>query len=147
MAIDYRRIQPADAAKAAEFAIAGMRPELYPLRLSREKVEGTIQHFMRSTSDFHLGAFDGPSVVGGIAACVYESPFFERCDATVVMCRAIVPGVGRRLLSALRDWIDGDMRIRRAFFPLEFDADTRMLRLLARYGFGGSQVVCTFHKG
>lgn len=146
MAIEYRRIQPADAEQAAAFAIQGMRPDLYPMRLSREKVGATIEHFMRSTSDFHLAAFDGERVVGGIAAAVYESPWFERCDATVVMCRAIVPGVGRRLLAALKAWMDDDMRIRRAFFPLEFDADIRMLRLLARYGFGGSQVVCTYHK-
>jgi hypothetical protein len=146
MAIEYRRIQPADLAAAAEFAIRGLRPDLYPMRLAPEKVDSTIRHFMHSTTDFHLGAFDGERVVGGIAAVVTESPWFERADATVVMCQAIVPGVGRRLLAALRAWMDGDMRIRRAFFPLEFDADPRMLRLLARYGFGSSQVVCIYHK-
>ena len=144
--MDYRRIQPDDARQAAAFAIEGARPHLYPMRFSPDKVQATIEHFMRSTSDFHLAAFDGDRIVGGIAAAVYESPWFERCDATVVMCRAVVPGVGRRLLAALRAWIDDDMRVRRAFFPLEFDADPRMQRLLARYGFSGTQTVCAYHK-
>lgn len=147
MPIEYRRLQPSDAEAAAAFAIKGLRPDLYPMRLAPAKVDAAIQHFMQSTTDFHLGAFDDGQPVGGIAAVVTESPWFERCDATVVMCHAIVPGVGRRLLAALKAWIEDDMRIRRVFFPLEFDADPRMLRLLARYGFGGSQVVCTFHKG
>lgn len=146
--MDYRRIQQGDVAQVAAFAIEGMRPQLFPgLRLSEAKVHATIEHFMRSTSDFHLAAFDGGRVVGGLAALAHESPWFERCDATVVMCRAIVPGVGRRLLSALKEWIDGDIRIRRAFFPLEFDADARMPRLLERYGFNSTQIVCAHHKG
>ena len=144
--MDYRRIQPGDVLQAEAFAIEGMRPELYPMRLSRDKVRATIEHFMRSTSDFHLAAFDGERVVGGIAASVYESPWFERCDATVVMCRAVVPGVGRRLLAALKAWVVDDIRIRRAFFPTEFDADPRMQRLLARYGFTSTQTVCAYHK-
>jgi len=147
MPIEYRRIQPADVEQVSAFAIEGMRPELYPMRLSRPKVHATIEHFMRSTSDFHLAAFDGDRMVGGIAAVAHESMWFERFDATVVMCRAIVPGVGRRLIAALKAWIDDDIRIRRAMFPLEFDADARMQRLLSRYGFGGSQVVCIYHKG
>ena len=144
--VEYRRIEHHDARQLTEFAIEGLRPHLYPMRLSPEKVHATIEHFMRSNSDFHLAAFDGDRIVGGIAATVYESPWFERCDATVVMCRAIVPGVGRRLLAALKAWVDDDMRIRRVFFPTEFDADARMQRLLARYGFTSTQVVCAYQK-
>lgn len=144
--MEYRRIQPDDVPSVAQFAVEGMRPHLYPMRLSPEKVKAHIEHFMRSTSDFHLAAFDGSRIVGGIAAAVYESPFWERCDATVVMCRAVVPGVGRRLIAALRAWIDDDMRVRRCMFPVEFDADPRMPRLLARYGFSGAQAVCVLQK-
>lgn len=131
----------------ANFCIEGMRVHLYPMRLSLAKVQAAVSHFMYSTSDFHLAAFDGPHVVGGIAAAVTESPWFERCDCTVVMFRAVVPGVGRKLLGAFRNWVDDDMRIRRAFVPLEFDADKRMQRLLARYGFSVTQTVCTHMKG
>jgi hypothetical protein len=146
--MEYRRIGPQDMDQVAAFAIDGMRPHLFPtLRLSPLKVQATIEHFMRSTTDFHLGAFDDGRVVGGIAAAVHESPWFERSDATVVMCRAVVPGVGRRLLAALKAWIADDIRIRRVFFPLEFDADVRMQRLLARYGFNSTQTVCVHHKG
>jgi hypothetical protein len=144
--VDYRRIQPGDVLQVEAFAIEGMRPALYPMRLSTDKVRATIEHFMRSTSDFHLAAFDGERIVGGIAAAVYESPWFERCDATVVMCRAVVPGVGRRLLAALKAWIADDLRVRRAFFPMEFDAEPRMQRLLARYGFNSTQTVCVYQK-
>jgi hypothetical protein len=146
MTIEYRRIGPGDVDQAAEFAIKGLRPELYPMRLSPAKIDATIQHFMHSTSDFHMAAFDGPRIVGGIAAAVYESAWFERCDATVVMCQAIVPGVGRKLIAMLKAWADDDFRVRRVMFPLEFDADARMQRLLARYGFGSTQVVCTYQK-
>lgn len=146
MTIDYRRIGPGDVEQAASFAIQGLRPELYPMRLSPAKIEATLKHFMHSTSDFHMAAFDGPRIVGGIAAAVFESPWFERCDATVVMCRATLPGVGRKLIGMLKAWAADDFRVRRVMFPLEFDADARMQRLLARYGFGTAQLVCTYQK-
>jgi len=116
------------------------------MRFSPDKVQATIEHFMRSTSDFHLAAFDGERIVGGIAAAVYESPWFERSDATVVMCRAVVPGVGRQLLASLRAWIDDDFRIRRVMFPTEFDARPGMQRLLQRFGFSRVSAVCTMEK-
>lgn len=146
MAIEYRRIQPADAEQVAAFAIEGLRPDLYPMRLSREKVNATIEHFMRSTSDFHLAAFDGERFVGGIAAVAHESPFFERCDATVVMCRAMLPGVGRNLVAALKAWADDDIRIRRVMFPMEFDARPGMLRLLRGMGFSRVSAICAMEK-
>lgn len=145
--MEYRRITPADQAQVANFCIDGMRVHLYPMRLSLSKVQATIGHFMYSTSDFHLAAFDGPHVVGGIAAAVSESPWFERADATVVMCRAVVPGVGRKLLARFKEWFDDDIRVRRVIFPLEFDADQRMPRLLARYGFTIAQTMCVHQKG
>lgn len=144
--MEYRRITPADVAQVSAFAVEGLRPDLYPMRFSPSKVQATIEHFMRSTGDFHLAAFDGDRLVGGLAAAVYESPWFERCDATVMMCRATAPGVGRRLIAALKAWVEDDMRIRRVFFPMEFDADPRMQRFLSRYGFTQTQVVCAYHK-
>jgi hypothetical protein len=144
--VEYRRIQPAYAAQAAAFAIQGMRPDLYPMRLSREKIDGTIAHFMQSTSDFHLAAFEGERIVGGIAAVAHESPFFERCDATVVMCRATLPGVGRALVAAMKAWADDDIRIRRVMFPTEFDARPGMLRLLRGLGFSKVSAICAMEK-
>lgn len=146
MTIDYRRIQPADIDQAADFAIKGLRPELYPMRLSPTKIEASLRHFMQSTTDYHMAAFDGPRIVGGIAAAVYESPWFERCDATVVMCRATAVGVGRKLIRALAAWAESDFRVRRVMFPTELDARPGMQRLLARYGFDGRNVVCTYQK-
>lgn len=144
--MDYRRIQPADIEQVEAFAVQGLRPELYPMRLSAEKVKATIGHFMRSDRDFHLAAFDGDRMVGGLAAAVYESPWFERCDATVMMCRAVVPGVGRSLIAALKAWADDSPMVRRVFFPLEFDASPAMTRLIRRYGFTSTQTVCAYQK-
>lgn len=146
MTIDYRRIGPGDVEQAASFAIQGLRPELYPMRLSSAKIEASLKHFMHSTSDFHMAAFDGPRIVGGIAAAVYESMFFERCDATVVMCRATLPGVGRALVSAMKSWAEDDFRVRRLIFPTEFDARPGMRRLLRGLGFSKVSAVCVMEK-
>jgi hypothetical protein len=144
--MEFRRLIPEDLDQAQGFAIEGLRPELYPMRLDTGKIRGALQHFMSSTTDFHLVALDGGRIVGGIAAAVYESPWFERCDAMVAMFRATVPGVGAALLAALRSWIDDSMRIRRVLFPLEFDARPGMQRLVRRYGFNRTQLVCVFEK-
>lgn len=146
MTVEFRTITPDDVQQVSDYAITGLRPDLYPMRLSPEKVRATIEHFMRSKSDFHLAAFESGVMVGGIAVAAHESMWFERCDATVVMCRATLPGVGQKLIAALKAWAAEDMRIRRVFFPLEFDADARMARLLSRYGFGVTQTVCVFQK-
>lgn len=86
-------------------------------------------------------------MVGGIAAAVVEMPFFERWEAHVIMCRAVVPGVGRRLIAALRAWADQDFRIKRVLFPQEFHADPRALRMLARYGFKQTVTTAIYYKG
>lgn len=131
----------------AEFAIEGMRADLYPgLRLSRKKVDAVVEHFRGSWTDFHLVAFDKGKVAGAIAAAVQELLFFERAEAHVVMCRAVVPGVGRRLIAALRAWAGSDIRVRRVQFPQEFHADPRAVRLLARYGFTQCVTTCVFNK-
>lgn len=122
--------------------------DLYPsIELSRLKVEFVTKHFAESFQDFHLAAFEGSRVLGAIAAAVQEPLFFSRAEAHVVMCRAVVPGVGRRLIAALRRWADQDDRVRRVIFPQEFHADPRALRLLARYGFTQRMTTCVFNKG
>ena len=147
--MEYRRITLAEVPSVAGFAIEGMRVDLYPgIELSKLKVEFVTKHFAESWADFHLVAFDGTGkVVGAIAAVVSELLFFDRAEAHVVMCRATVPGVGRRLIAALRKWVDSDDRVRRALFPQEFHADPRALKLLARYGFAQQAVTCVFNKG
>lgn len=116
------------------------------MRLSVEKVRAGIEHFIGSYSDFHLAAFDGDKIVGGIAMAVYESPMWERCEGVVMLCRATDPAAGRELFQTLRAWINNDMRIRRVHFPTEFDAPPAMTRLLRQYGFKRTQVVCAFEK-
>lgn len=146
--MEYRRLTTQDIPAVAAFAIEGMRVDLYPgLELSRLKVEFVTKHFAESFQDFHLAAFDAGRLVGAIAAAVQEPLFFNRAEAHVVMCRAVVPGVGRRLIAALRRWADQDQRVRRVIFPQEFHADPRVLRLLGRYGFTQRTTVCVFNKG
>lgn len=146
--MDYRRLGPEDVPQAVDFAVTGIRPHLYPsLRLSTDKVRASIEHFMRSDTDFHIAAFDGRRLVGGAAAAVYESPMFERCEATVMLFRATEQGVGAELFRRLRAWVDSDMRVRRVHFPQEFDASPAMSRLLRINGFRRAQIVCAYEKG
>lgn len=146
----YRRLEVEDMPAVADFAIEGMRAELYPgLRVSRDKVLSVVDHFRRSARDFHLVAFDERGqVAGAIAALVSEMLFFERCEAVVVMCRSVMPGTSFRLFSALRAWADAQMMVRRVVFPLEFHADPRQAAVLGRrYGFTQSTETCVFEKG
>ena len=145
--MEYRLLDHADLTAVANFAAEGMQAHRYPMRVSMAKVHATVAHFARSRGDFHLVAFDNGRVVGAIAALVSELPFFERFEAHVVMCRAIVPGVGRKLIAALKAWAENDFRIKRVQFPLEFHADPRQARLLERYGFKQQVTTCVFYKG
>lgn len=146
--MEYRRITADEVPAVSAFAIEGMRVDLYPgISVSELKVAFVARHFAESWQDFHLVAFEGGKVVGAIAAAVSDILFFERAEAHVVMCRAVVPGVGRRLIAALRKWADTDDRVRRVLFPQEFHADPRALKLLARYGFTQQVVSCIYNKG
>lgn len=146
--MEYRKLTKADLPEAAAFAIEGMRAEMYPaLRVAPAKVLALVTHFERSGHDFHLGAWHDGRLVGAIAALSSEMLLHDWCEAHVVMCRAVVPGVGRRLIGALRDWAMADPRIRRVQFPQEFHADPRALRLLARYGFQQRVTTCVLYKG
>jgi hypothetical protein len=141
-------MKPDEYQQVADFAIEGMRCDLYPgLRLQRAKVDHVVQHFGASQSDFHQIAVDGGRVVAALAAAVSDMLFFERSEAHVVMCRSVMPGVGRKLIAALRAWADADMRIRRVQFPQEFHADPRARRMLARYGFTQQVTTCVYNKG
>lgn len=136
--MEFRRLRDTDDLEAvADFAIAGMRADLYPgLRVSREKVLAVVEHCQRSAADFHLVAFDAGRIVAAIAAIKHEMLWFERCEAHVIICRSVAPGAGFRLFAALRRWADEDMMVRRVVFPIEFHADPRQAEVLARrYGF------------
>lgn len=111
-----------------------------------DKVRAVVRHFAACETDFNLGAFVDGKIVAGIAAVVQPMLYHERHECQVVMCRSDSPGAGRRLIKALRDWTDADMRIRRTCFAQEFDVDPRMLKLLARYGFTQQQIVLNHYK-
>ena len=107
------------------------------LRPSPVKVRGVVEHFARTPSDFHLVAFEAGRVVGAIAACVTEMLFFERCEATVVMCQARgTPGVGRELIG----------RLRRVQFPIEIQARPGFERLLRGFGFHAVHKTAIYNK-
>lgn len=132
----------------AAFAIEGMRADLYPgLRVSEEKVLGVIEHFRKSARDFHLIAVDGGRIVGAIAAAVSQMLFFERCEATVVMCQATAPGAGQHLIGQMVKWARANMMVRRVVFPQEFHAEPRWAEVLERrYGFNMCTTVLVLNK-
>jgi GNAT superfamily N-acetyltransferase len=135
------------AHELAQFAVVGLQAHRYPLHVSGAKVAAVVELFRRGAPHFGMVAVQDGRIVGAIAALVSEMLFFERCEAHVVMCRAVVPGVGRHLIRAVRDWARDDMRIRRVLFPIEEGADPRIARLLARYGFDRGQPNAIFYKG
>lgn len=143
--IEYRALSAADCESVAVFAMAGLPSSSH--RVSPEKVRAVVQHFHRSTDDFHLVAWMDGRVVGAIAAAVSEMLFHERCEAIVVMCQARGPaGVGAELIRRLKAWADREFRVRRVVFPVELGARRGMARLLAQCGFNQVQQVCTFNK-
>lgn len=146
--IIYRTLQPDDIGAVAAFAAEGMPSRDAPgLRFSPEKVRAVVEHFARTPSDFHLLAFDAGRLVGAIAACVSEMLFFERCEATVVMCQARgAPGVGRELIARLMAWTRDDFRVRRVQFPIEIQARPGFERLLRGFGFNQVHRAAVFSK-
>jgi len=145
--IELRRLRADEIEQLADFAIEGIRPELYPLHLDRAKVRAVVQAFIEPHQDrFQLAAFDGDRVVGAVAAAVMPMLWFERCEAHVILCRAIAPGTGRKLLGALKHWANQDMRIRRVIWPMEFHADERIAKLAKRAGFDNTLTVCSYYK-
>lgn len=143
-----RRIEIEDADQVAEFAIEGLRAELYPMHVDRHKVRAVVETFCQPSPDrFQLAAFDGGRMVAGIAAAVIPMLFFERCEAQIVMFRSVKPGAGVMLLRALRRWVAKDMRVRRVVWPMEFHTDERTLRLARVCGFDSQMALCVHYKG
>lgn len=140
-----RPIQPGERDAVADFAIEGMRSETVPMVVSREKVVAVIEHFVRPNRDFNLLAWDGDTLVAGIAVAVSEMLWFERCEAHIVMFRSLKPGVGRTLMRHALAWCKADMRIQRVLWSLEADADSRTTRYASRFGFN-TQTLCVMHK-
>lgn len=137
--MELRRLRPNDLEPVANYAIEGMRPELVPLVLSRERVRSVIRHIETSQQDFHLVAEHDGQIVGAIAAITSPMLWFERWEATVVMCRATFPGAGAEMVRRLMAWAKDDPRVKRVVFPLEFDAPKAMARFLRMNGFGQPQ--------
>lgn len=144
--MEFRRVLPADVEAVADFAIQGLRPNLYPLHVSREKVRAMIAHFGQSRIDFNLGAFEDGKPVGIVAVLVSELPWFERREACIVALYATRPGVGWKLLREVFAWYRAEPLLRRLTWPLEFDVAPRMLKIAERYGFNSSNVNMTHYK-
>lgn len=145
--MEFRRITPSDVEHVINFAMLGMRPERYPLHVSRTRVRAVVEHFVMSQGDFHLAAFDGGRMVGGIAVLVSQMLWFQRAEAHVVMFFAVVPGVGRRLLREAMRWFRDNAGLRRMHWPLEDDAQVeRLTRMGRRAGFNRQHSVLLAYK-
>ncbi len=144
----FRPLQPGEIDAAVKFAVQGLRAYRRPeLLVSHDKIRAVVEHFALQRgrgTDFHLAAFVGEHIVGGIAVAVSESLWFERCDATIVMFRASVPHVGTSLLQAFRTWLARQIHVKRVFWPLEDDAPRAMARYARMHGFRAHQL-CVLH--
>lgn len=144
--MELRRITPDEIDQVAEFAIDGMHVERYPLHLDCTKVREAVTHFQRSSTDFHLAAFESGRIVGAIAAAVVGMHWWERCEAHIVVFRSASVGAGRQLLRALMAWFDGQPMVRRLTWAFERDADPRQKRYAKRFGFNTFALVATAYK-
>jgi hypothetical protein len=146
--ISYRRINNEDKEVVHNFVIEGMRADLYPLHLNDEKIDRTIQAMIDDYKHWNLAAFDDEGrMVGGLGALVVEMPWFDRCEAHIVMFRSTHQGVAATLMKQFFKWVEDNPLIRRVFHPLEFDASPAMVRLSRSYGFNGAHVVSSYYKG
>jgi hypothetical protein len=145
--IELRMINAGEVQEMADFAIEGMQAHKYPLHVSRAKVVHFVEVVRAGAPHFGMAAFKDGRLVGAIAALVAEMPFFERWEAHVIMCRAVAPGAGMRLILSMRDWAAAEMRIRRVQFPIEEGADPRIAKLLERCGFNRFQTNAIYYKG
>ena len=141
--IDYRRITSADVPAVTNLAERALRFGMgdSQLRVSSEKVRSMVQSFADCPGHFQLAAFKDGQPVGAIAAHLAEMPFFERCEAHVVMCYCIEPYAGRRLIRALLDWAAADMRIRRVVWAMNHGADQFARVLAKRFGLARSEMM------
>lgn len=128
-------------------AVRGLRPNLYPLNLSVEKVRATVRFARDSAADFNMVAFGAggvPSAIG--AARMVEMPWFERCEAHVYALFSESAGAGVRIMRAIMDWYQANPMLRRLVWPMEFDAPPAMMRLAERMGFNSFNTVACHYK-
>lgn len=136
--MEFRRATPQDIDAVTAFAIRGLRPGLYPCHLSHAKVRGVVEHFANGGAGWSLGAFEDGKPLGIAAVLVQELPWFERCEAIVVALYAERPGVGRHLIREMFKWYAESPMLRVLRWPLEFDAEPRMMKIAERFGFNSS---------
>jgi len=74
-------------------------------------------------------------VVGALAAEVNDGFWFKGKQANVVMFYCKVPLDGGRLIKKFASWLRPRTAIKLAVFSLEWDADPKIARFLARLGF------------
>lgn len=127
-------------------AIRGLRPDLYPLNLSVDKIRATVRHARDSATDFNMAAFEGGKPVAIGAARVAEMPWFERCEAHVYVLFSERAGAGSRIVKEIMAWYQANPMLRRLIWPMEFDAPVSMMRLAERLGFNSFNTNACHYK-
>lgn len=143
--MEFRRITPEDVDAVTEIAIRGMRPSLYPLNLSRDKVRALVRHFAEG-GGWNLCAFEGGKPVAVCGVLTQELPFFERREAVAVALYSERTGAGWKLIREMFRWYMADPMLRVLRWPLEWDAEPRMMRIAERAGFNSFNVTASHYK-
>ena len=144
--IEYRRIRLTDVDELSAFARAAM-PDEDEFVVSAEKVVSMVTFFAVHHEHFQLAAFKDGNVVAGVAMLVTEMPFYERGEGSIVFCYATEPGTGYRLLRALVQWVNRDMRVRRVTWSMNRGFDERMRKIARRLGFQSEFPTLMYCKG
>lgn len=136
--IDYRPIVSEDVPAVTALALEALRFGMgeSALTVSPAKVQGMVQGFADEPGHFQLAAFKDGQPVGAIAAYVAEMPFFDWCEAHVLMCYCNEPHAGTRLIKAMLDWVNSELRIRRVIWAMNDGAEKFSRVLQRRFAFG-----------
>ena len=134
----YRPMTAEDVPAVTALALEALRFGMgdAPLTVSPDKVRGMVAGFASEPGHFHLIAFKGDAPVGAIAAYAAEMPFFDWCEAHVVMCYCTEPRAGTPLIKAMLAWVKSELRIRRVIWAMNDGAEKFSRVLQRKFGFG-----------
>jgi hypothetical protein len=130
-----RRARPDDLVKIVELGIEALEKADHPgMVISREKIEAIAKQCISSPKDFVWVAERGEMVMGAVCARTHDNLFFERQQATVVMCYCLIPGEGIKLLREFLRWARSRPIIKVISFTPEINSDPRIGKMLGRLG-------------
>lgn len=133
--------------KHALFELArGLAAQYYPeLQPDISKINEVLTEILHNKSHFALVSCSRDEApTGALLALTGENLWAQRKYSATLVWASKVPGDGRRMLQAYREWIQENRSIRVAGFQPDCIVDARAAKLLSRHGFnqrGGAHLL------